>query len=148
MNGVISASVSPGSSHRETSVTCTPMTIVPSGGAAGAGAALAISRTEARASKAIGRRAGIRHLQGKVPQKLPHLAMEGEEGHRAGHADHARRGDVHRARRGETGHRWPTPDGGTGQATGSLDAPGLPAMAGGAADRDGRPECAPGIPWP
>jgi hypothetical protein len=37
MNGVMRASVSPGSSQRETSVTCTPMARVPSGGAAGAG---------------------------------------------------------------------------------------------------------------
>ena len=33
MNGVISPSVSAGSSQRETSVTCTPMVIVPSGAA-------------------------------------------------------------------------------------------------------------------
>src|SRR6059036_3348453 len=37
MNGVMSASVSAGSSHRETSVTCTPMAMVPSGGTAIAG---------------------------------------------------------------------------------------------------------------
>ncbi|HEX9419710.1 MAG TPA: hypothetical protein VGA81_11695 [Methylomirabilota bacterium] len=38
MNGVISPSVSPGSSQRLTSVTWTPMTRVPSAGAAAAGA--------------------------------------------------------------------------------------------------------------
>src|SRR2546426_11663479 len=37
MNGVMRASVSAGSSQRETSVTCTPMAMVPSGGAASAG---------------------------------------------------------------------------------------------------------------
>src|SRR5882762_11463146 len=37
MNGVMRASVSAGSSQRETRVTCTPMARVPSGGAAKAG---------------------------------------------------------------------------------------------------------------
>src|SRR2546426_3303160 len=37
MKGVMRASVSAGSSHRETRVTCTPMARVPSGGAARAG---------------------------------------------------------------------------------------------------------------
>src|SRR2546425_5867303 len=41
MNGVIRPSVSPGSSQRLTSVTCTPTTSVPSGGAAHAGASAA-----------------------------------------------------------------------------------------------------------
>src|SRR6267378_2592764 len=41
MNGVMSPSVSPGSSQRLTSVTWTPMTRVPSGGAAHAGATAA-----------------------------------------------------------------------------------------------------------
>src|SRR6267143_1448610 len=41
MNGVIRPSVSPGSSQRLTSVTCTPTTRVPSGGAAAAGATAA-----------------------------------------------------------------------------------------------------------
>ena len=50
MNGVISPSVSAGSSQRETSVTCTPMVIVPSG-AAGAGDTQA--RIKSAASTAV-----------------------------------------------------------------------------------------------
>src|SRR6185436_17852234 len=48
MNGVMSASVSPGSSQREASVTCSPITIVPSGGAARAGATVARMSNSAR----------------------------------------------------------------------------------------------------
>src|SRR6185295_20269625 len=61
MNGVISPSVSAGSSQRETSVTCTPMVIVPSG-AASTGATQARTTSVARTAvkgNAMGRRWGI-----------------------------------------------------------------------------------------
>src|SRR2546427_143955 len=50
MNGVMSAPVSAGSSPRETSVTCTPMAMVPSGGAASAGDRPAQIRAKVKAA--------------------------------------------------------------------------------------------------
>src|SRR2546428_5681990 len=63
MNGVMSASVSAGSSHRETSVTCTPMAMVPSGGAAMAGAGPAPTIPQTRPTS---RTAAKRQHEGRI----------------------------------------------------------------------------------
>src|SRR3984893_8037372 len=71
MNGVISASVSPGSSQRETRVTCTPMAMVPSGGTAATGTA---PRETTRTRIRITPSTRIAHLRGKVgAEKVPRL---------------------------------------------------------------------------
>src|SRR5262249_1485601 len=61
MNGVIRASVSPGSSQRLTSVTGTPIVSVPSGEAAGAGVAVASRTSRTTASLRTGQRIHILH---------------------------------------------------------------------------------------
>src|SRR5713226_6636715 len=94
MNGVIRASVSAGSSQRETRVTCTPMAMVPSGGTASAGDRPAQIRAKVKAAaRSREPRISIPPLEtfGNavfVLEKLPHL-WRGEA-----------QGDVHRGRRG------------------------------------------------
>src|SRR5262244_536771 len=80
MNGVMSASVSPGSSQRDTSVTWTPMVRVPSGaagtGTAGATSATAMmartSRRRARISKASCRDGCRAAAFASVRERLPY----------------------------------------------------------------------------
>src|SRR5580765_5033115 len=76
MNGVINPSVSAGSSQRETSVTCTPMVIVPSG-AAGAGETQARTMSAARTAtkgKALDCRWGISIPPAKVGPEAASIA--------------------------------------------------------------------------
>src|SRR5438552_5140027 len=63
MNGVMSASVSAGSSHRETSVTCTPMAMVPSGGTAIGGDSPAPTIPQTRPTS---RTAAMRQHEGRI----------------------------------------------------------------------------------
>src|SRR5438034_4073761 len=80
MNGVMRASVSPGSSHRDTRVTCTPMAMVPSGGTAGAGLAAPRTSSDTTARIAIERTTSILYLpEFFVRPRLPRpLTREGE----------------------------------------------------------------------
>src|SRR5689334_24317421 len=78
MNGVMSASVSPGSSQRLTSVTCTPIVSVPSGEAAAAGvAASRTSRTTTRLR--TGQRINILHALGQAMLAPGSAAVLGAE---------------------------------------------------------------------
>src|SRR5215469_10265057 len=79
MNGVMRASVSAGSSQRETRVTCTPMARVPSGGAENAGGVPAQIRPNNRTTATNRAGTRIRCLRGRsfrnvvsVFEKLPH----------------------------------------------------------------------------
>src|SRR5262249_38546956 len=90
MNGVMSASVSPGSSQRETSVTWTPMVMVPSGAAGARDAPARMPRattaaTTSERARISGPPVGAGGGDGgfvSVPERLPYRSQS--------HLDHWR----------------------------------------------------------